>query len=102
MELKESPKKLMSTWLLHCIFSIISTLILYIVFLIWLDYDEVVLILDDWTMWLVIYLLVWRHAILGMSIGYHRFYSHRAFKAKRWAEFLIAYSCAVSGQGGLS
>ncbi|MGH8531861.1 MAG: fatty acid desaturase [Gammaproteobacteria bacterium] len=91
----------MSHWFLHRLFSTV-TLGFYILALLWVDFDAAMSYSARPWMWALVTLLVFRHTFLGMTIGYHRYYSHAAFKAKRWFEFLIAYSCAVSGQGAIT
>lgn len=50
--------------------------------------------------WLWYTLLGWIvFAGLGMAVGYHRYFSHKAFKASRWAEYLMAYTGIFGGQG---
>ncbi len=88
-------------WTLHRIFGT-CTLIVYIVPLILLDFEQVQdLVLEPWV-WVVIILQGNRHAMLGMTLGLHRYFSHKAFKAKRWFELVLSYSCAAANQGGMA
>ena len=40
-------------------------------------------------------------AILGISVGYHRHFSHRSFKAKPWVRVALAMMGSTAGQGSL-
>jgi stearoyl-CoA desaturase (delta-9 desaturase) len=88
-------------WTLQRVFST-CTLLLYAVTLIWLDLDAAKADIVDPLTWTLIFAQGFRHASWGMTIGYHRYFSHSAFKAKPWVEYLIAYSCAASNQGAMS
>lgn len=77
------------------------TMIVYVLLFGWLDSAEVEVLLFQPLTWILIILQGNRHAILGMTLGYHRYFSHRAFKARRWFEVLLSYSCAASNQGGM-
>ncbi len=88
-------------WILQRIFGT-CTIIVYIVPLILLDLEAVKPLLFEPITWILIILQGNRHSILGMTLGLHRYFSHNAFKAKRWFEFVIAYSCAAANQGGMS
>ena len=80
----------------------VCTLILYIIPLLVVDFAEVKhYALVPWV-WLAIWLQIQRHAMLAMTLAYHRYFSHAAFKAKRWFEFFLSYTCAASNQGGMS
>ncbi|MGH8473987.1 MAG: hypothetical protein ACREVJ_16405, partial [Gammaproteobacteria bacterium] len=76
----------MSHWILHRLFSTV-TLGFYILALLWVDFDAAMSYGARPWMWALVTLLVFRHTFLGMTVGYHRYYSHAAFKAKRWFEF---------------
>jgi stearoyl-CoA desaturase (Delta-9 desaturase) len=89
------------TWTLYRLFST-PTLIFYIVFLLWLDGEDAHYQIGFVSTWVLMYVLTFRHAILGMSLGFHRYFAHTAFKAKRWFEFVLAYSCAAAAQGGIA
>lgn len=39
--------------------------------------------------------------VVGVSIGYHRLFSHRAFKAHPWIETFILWCGTLSGQGSV-
>lgn len=88
-------------WLLQRLFGI-CTMIVYIVVLVYVDFTEAKhYAMQPWV-WLIIYLQIQRHAMLAMTLAYHRYFSHAAFKAKRWFEFFLSYSCAAANQGGMS
>ena len=88
-------------WTLQRIFGT-CTLIVYVIPLLWLDWPEAKAeIWKPLTIGLIM-LQGFRHSSLGMTIGFHRYYSHAAFKARRWVEFMIAYSCAASNQGAMT
>lgn len=88
-------------WTLHRVFGT-CTLIAYIVPLIILDLDAVRALVFEPLTWVLIILQGNRHAMLGMTLGLHRYFSHKAFKAKRWFELVLSYSCAAANQGGMS
>lgn len=78
------------------------TLLLYSAVFCYFDFESATFLIKEPLIWLVIVFQIARHSSLGMTIGFHRFYSHSAFKTSRWFEFLIAYSCAASNQGAMS
>ncbi len=80
----------------------LCTLIVYIVVLIYLDWDQAARLALNPIVYLVIFLQIYRHAALGMTLGFHRYFSHSAFKARRWFEFFLSYCCAAANQGGPS
>jgi stearoyl-CoA desaturase (Delta-9 desaturase) len=51
--------------------------------------------------WFEVALFVGMWWLTGMSItvGYHRLFTHRSFKAKRWVEMALAIGGAMAGQG---
>lgn len=91
----------MAFWILQRAFAI-CTLVIYIAILIVVDFRDVQTLALDPLIWALIFLQIFRHATLGMTLGYHRYFSHSAFKAKRWFEFFLSYSCAAANQGGMS
>jgi len=52
--------------------------------------------------WGLIMAQIFRHSALGMTLGYHRYFTHAAYKAPRWYEAFIAYCCAACNQGAPS
>ncbi|KAJ7686705.1 hypothetical protein B0H17DRAFT_709064 [Mycena rosella] len=50
---------------------------------------------------LVLGFLVWQSAVLGITIGYHRLYSHRAFKAKFAVRVVLAAFGSAGFQGSI-
>src|SRR5205085_3817153 len=49
---------------------------------------------------LVMMFLVTRVAGLGVTVGFHRYFSHRAFKTTRWVQFLLACAGCTALQRG--
>jgi stearoyl-CoA desaturase (Delta-9 desaturase) len=39
---------------------------------------------------------------LGVTVGYHRFFTHGSFKAKRWLKVLLAVAGGMSAQGSVT
>lgn len=37
--------------------------------------------------------------VLGVTIGYHRYFSHKSFKLSKWKERVVLWSGVMSGQG---
>ena len=99
--LSSVPDRRMLFWTLHRIFGT-CTLVIYAAFFILVDLPEVQRQITEPLPWVVFFFQGFRHACLGMTLGYHRYFSHSAFKAKRWIEFLFSYSCAASNQGAMS
>ncbi|MGH8581122.1 MAG: fatty acid desaturase [Gammaproteobacteria bacterium] len=91
----------MRFWIIHRVFAV-CTLGIYVAVLVYLDFPEIKTQAARPVVWLLVYLQILRHAMFGMTLGYHRYFSHSAFKAKRWFEFLLSYSCAAANQGGMS
>jgi stearoyl-CoA desaturase (delta-9 desaturase) len=87
-------------WALQRIFGT-CTMIVYVVLFLYLDWAEVQSQATRPITWILFFFQGFRHGALGMTLGFHRYYSHAAFKCKRWFEFLIAYSCAAANQGGM-
>ena len=50
---------------------------------------------------LFLFVLFWLITGFGISSGYHRFFTHRSFKAKKVVEVALAISGAMAGQGGV-
>jgi stearoyl-CoA desaturase (delta-9 desaturase) len=48
--------------------------------------------------WLCLTSVLIRH--FGVVAGYHRYFSHRAFKTSRWMQFLLALQGSLSGERG--
>ena len=46
-----------------------------------------------------IFLGMWFFTGIGVEVGYHRYFSHRAFKAKPWVEVMLIILASFSGQG---
>ncbi|MEV0704360.1 fatty acid desaturase [Saccharopolyspora sp. NPDC050389] len=44
---------------------------------------------------------MWIVTGLGISVGYHRLFTHRSFKAKPWIANLLAVAGSMAGQGGM-
>jgi Fatty-acid desaturase len=88
-------------WTLQRVFGT-CTLIIYVTFLILVDLQDAQLQALRLLTWVLIFIQIFRHATLGMTLGFHRYYSHAAFKAKRWLEFVLTYSCAAANQGSMS
>ncbi len=89
------------SWVSYRVFSTV-TLGAYIIVFSVVYIEEAMYYTSQAGMWALGTLLTFRHQTLGMTLGYHRLYSHTAYRAQRWFECLIAYSCAVSGQGAIS
>lgn len=53
----------------------------------------------EWWMWLAGFLWWYIIAIVAISGGYHRYYSHRAFKAGSWYEYAVNILGIFSGAG---
>jgi fatty-acid desaturase len=100
-QLRERSITIMWFWALQRVFGT-CTLIIYIIFLILVDLQDVQIQASRPWIWALIFLQIFRHATLGMTLGFHRYYSHSAFKVKRWFEFVLAYSCAAANQGAMS
>jgi len=88
-------------WTLHRGFACYA-LLLYSAIFIYFDFEAAEVFIYEPLIWFLIIFQISRHSGLGMTIGFHRFYSHAAFKTSRFVEFLIAYCCAASNQGGMS
>ncbi len=91
----------MLSWVLSRVFACYALLPFSALFF-YLDWDASWALATQIWPWLLVLLQTARHSGLGMTIGFHRYYSHHAFKAPRWLEFLIAYSCCASNQGAMS
>ena len=50
---------------------------------------------------LVLLLAMWVVTGLGISVGYHRLFTHRSFKADPWVAAVLAVCGSMAGQGGL-
>ena len=44
---------------------------------------------------------LWCLLSIGVEIGIHRLFSHKAFKTKRWIELTLAYLGTIAGQGSV-
>lgn len=44
--------------------------------------------------------LYWLTACVGITLGYHRFVSHRSFDAPKWVEYILVLCGALACQGG--
>lgn len=51
----------------------------------------------EWTMLVVGHLL----GMVGMEVGYHRFFAHRTFKAAKWLTYTLGILGSMSFQGGV-
>lgn len=45
--------------------------------------------------------VIWALLSIGVEVGIHRLFSHKAFKTKRWIEALLAYLGTIAGQGSV-
>jgi stearoyl-CoA desaturase (Delta-9 desaturase) len=88
-------------WVLYRI-SGTCTLVVYVAFFVLIDLQDIKAQISQLLTWGLFFFQGFRHASLGMTLGYHRYFSHSAFKAKRWIEFLFSYSCVASNQGAMS
>lgn len=88
-------------WTLHRVFACYA-LLLYSGILLYFDLETTKLLIVEPLIWILLVLQISRHSSLGMTLGFHRYYSHGAFKTSRWFESLVAYSCAASNQGAMS
>ncbi len=88
-------------WTLQRVFACYA-LLLYSAVFIFADLDDAIIFAKQPLPWILIILQIARHSALGMTLGFHRFYSHAAYKASRGYEFFIAYSCAASNQAAMS
>lgn len=50
---------------------------------------------------LVLFLSMWLLTGLGVTVGYHRLFTHRTFKAARSVEIVLAVLGSMAGQGGV-
>jgi stearoyl-CoA desaturase (delta-9 desaturase) len=59
--------------------------------------------LIEWSWWYVLWVLVLTRVIgLGITVGFHRYFSHRSFKTPRWFQFGLAVAgCAALQKGPL-
>ncbi|WP_439631070.1 acyl-CoA desaturase [Gemmata sp.] len=59
--------------------------------------------LIEWSWWYVLWILVLTRVIgLGITVGFHRYFSHRSFKTPRWFQFGLAVAgCAALQKGPL-
>lgn len=55
----------------------------------------------DWRQGLLLAVITAQLRTLGVSMGYHRYFAHRAFKTSRLFQFLLAVYGTLSAQGGL-
>lgn len=53
-----------------------------------------------WTAF-TIFLISYFVKITGITMGYHRLFAHRTFKAKRWFQFYLALAGSTAIQGGV-
>lgn len=54
----------------------------------------------SWTA-LTIFFLSYVFKITGITMGYHRLFAHRSFKARRWFQFYLALAGSTAIQGGV-
>jgi stearoyl-CoA desaturase (delta-9 desaturase) len=55
----------------------------------------------EWSWWYLLWILVLTRIIgLGVSVGLHRYFSHRSFKTPRWFQFLLACAGCCALQKG--
>lgn len=45
--------------------------------------------------------IAWALLSIGIEVGVHRLFSHKAFKTARWTELTLAYLGTLSGQGSI-
>lgn len=77
-------------------------LIIYIVLFLVLDpHQSFDLLLSPYT-YLIIIVQILRHNTFGQTLGYHRYFSHRAFQCSPWFEAFLAYSACASNMGAIS
>ncbi len=88
-------------WTLQRVLACYSLLIYSMIFVA-IDYDAAIELVSKPLPWILIILQIARHSALGMTLGFHRYYSHAAYKASRAYEFFIAYSCSASNQAAMS
>jgi stearoyl-CoA desaturase (delta-9 desaturase) len=57
----------------------------------------------DFTVWYILMFLITTRVIgLGITVGFHRYFSHRSFKTPRWFQFMLACAgCAALQKGPL-
>ncbi len=48
-----------------------------------------------------LFFVMWMVSGLGVSVGYHRLFTHRSFRASRWTRIALAICGSTAGQGGL-
>jgi stearoyl-CoA desaturase (delta-9 desaturase) len=48
---------------------------------------------------LALFMGMWWLTGLSITVGYHRYFTHRSFKTKRWVEILFIICGAMAGQG---
>jgi stearoyl-CoA desaturase (delta-9 desaturase) len=53
----------------------------------------------DWTSLVVMVVLIWISAGLGITLGYHRLLTHRSFKTARWFEYFVTACGCLTWQG---
>lgn len=88
-------------WTLQRVFACYA-LLFYSAIFIYVDFEITKSLISEPLIWVLIILQISRHSALGMTVGFHRYYSHGAFKTKRRFELFIAYCCAASNQGAMS
>lgn len=88
-------------WTLQRVFACYA-LVLFSAIFIGFDYSQSLALITEPYIWVLIVLQIARHSALGMTLGFHRYYSHNAYQAPRWYESVIAYSCAASNQGAMT
>lgn len=52
-----------------------------------------------WQWWLLALFGYFVYGCIGLSVGFHRYYSHRSFKAPRWAEIMFTLAGALGCSG---
>ena len=45
--------------------------------------------------------LMWFITLVGIELGYHRYFSHRAFEVKPWLKGLLVVFASMGGQGSV-
>ena len=55
----------------------------------------------EWSWWYLLWILVVTRIIgVGITVGFHRYFSHRSFKTPRWFQFLLACAGCTALQKG--
>jgi stearoyl-CoA desaturase (delta-9 desaturase) len=51
-----------------------------------------------WYWWVSAYVAYFFYYCVGMTVGYHRYYAHKSFKARPWAQWLMLTCGMLGGQ----